>query len=302
VARAGGAAALNAILDASRPIVDLLWTRETDGAVLDSPERRAALDARLRAHLAKIVDPTLRAHWEAEIRARRAALFAPPPRSRPERPAPRPRAGAPRQAAGIQGQGAARPSQLARSAGDPRVEARLREGAILAACLHHPAIALEFEARLEDLAPTSPRTGEILRALLTALARSPDEPHAATARVAAALGRDPFADLSPEILRAYRHLGPSGTPDMVRRALEEELTRHAALTARAAEIREASAEIGRNPDDALAIRVRAAAEAEHAANTRPLEDDQSADESEQSEFAHVIGAAEASRSRRRRKR
>ena len=90
VARAGGAAALQPLLDASRPIVDLLWTRETEGAVLDSPERRAALDARLRAHLARIADPALRAHWQAEIRARRAALFAPPPRPRPQRPDPRP--------------------------------------------------------------------------------------------------------------------------------------------------------------------------------------------------------------------
>ena len=270
VARAGGAAALQPLLDASRPIVDLLWSRETEGAVLDSPERRAALDARLRAHLARIADPTLRAHWEAEVRARRAALFAPPPRPRPQRPDPRPRPGAPKPAGGIQGPGAARPSQLARAAGDPRVEARLREGAILAACLHHPEIALEFEARLEDLAPTSPRLGEILAALLTTLARSPDEPQSVAARVAAALGRDPFLDLSPEILRAYRHLGPSGTPDSVRRALEEELTRHAALAARAAEIREAAVEIGENPDEALSIRVRAAADAEHVANTRPL--------------------------------
>ena len=100
VARAGGAAAMQALLDASRPIVDLLWSRETEGAVLDSPERRAALDARLRAHLARIADPALRAHWEAEIRARRAALFAPPPRPRPQPAGPAPRAaGAPQPAA-----------------------------------------------------------------------------------------------------------------------------------------------------------------------------------------------------------
>ena len=66
VIRAGGAGAMQMLLDASRPIVDLLWTRETEGAVLDSPERRAALDARLRAHLARIADPSLRGHWERE--------------------------------------------------------------------------------------------------------------------------------------------------------------------------------------------------------------------------------------------
>ena len=62
VVRAGGAAAMQALLDASQPIVELLWERETEGQVLDSPERRAALDARLRAHLARIADAGLRAH------------------------------------------------------------------------------------------------------------------------------------------------------------------------------------------------------------------------------------------------
>ena len=66
VVRGGGAAAMHALLDASRPIVDLVWTRETEGQVLDSPERRAGLDARLRAHLARIADPSIRAHWERE--------------------------------------------------------------------------------------------------------------------------------------------------------------------------------------------------------------------------------------------
>ena len=152
VARAGGAAALQPLLDASRPMVDLLWRRETEGAVLDSPERRAALDARLRAHLARIADPALRAHWQAEIRARRAALFAPAPRPRRDRPDPRPlrprppAAGRPAARRLHPGSGAARPSQLARGADDPRVEARIRESAILAACLHHPAVALAFEA------------------------------------------------------------------------------------------------------------------------------------------------------------
>ncbi len=74
-----------AVLAGSKPVVDLLWARETEGQVLDSPERRAALDARLKAHLARIADASLRGHWEREIRARRAALFAPPPRA--ERPA-----------------------------------------------------------------------------------------------------------------------------------------------------------------------------------------------------------------------
>jgi hypothetical protein len=130
------------------------------------------------------------------------------------------------------------------------------------------------------------------------LAPSPDEPGTVAARVAAALGRDPFLDLSPEILRAYRHLGPSGAPESVRRALDEELTRHAALAARAAEIREAAAEMAEHPDESLTVRVRTAAEAEHAANTEPLQDDESAEESERLEFASIVRVAKPHRPRK----
>ena len=98
-------------------------------------------------------------------------------------------------------------------------------------------------------------------------------------------GATPFSTCRPRSCAPTATSGRPRTPDSVRRALEEELTRHAALAARAAEIREAAVEIGENPDEALSIRVRAATEAEHVANTRPLQDDQSAEESEHIEFA-----------------
>ena len=52
--RANGAPAMQAVLDQARPMVRLLWQRETEGRVFDSPERRAALDKTLRGHLAPI--------------------------------------------------------------------------------------------------------------------------------------------------------------------------------------------------------------------------------------------------------
>ena len=82
VVKSGGAAAIAAVLAASKPVVELLWARETEGQVLDSPERRAALDARLRAHLARIADPR-----SAATGSRRSAAAA--PRSSRRRPARR---------------------------------------------------------------------------------------------------------------------------------------------------------------------------------------------------------------------
>ena len=255
VVRAGGAAAMQALLAASRPIVDLLWTRETEGQVLDSPERRAALDARLRAHLARIADPALRAHWDREIRTRRAALFAPPPR--PERPARTP-SGAQRRgrdpfkpfaAPPAAASPATKASLLARRRDDPALDARIREGAILAGCLNHPAVAAALEDRLERAVFITPRHAEIRDALLSALAQSLDQPQRVAALVAARLGSDPLAELFPDQVRAYRHLGPSAAPEKARRALEEELTRHAALIGHDEEIRDAAIEIVEHASD-----------------------------------------------------
>ena len=43
-----GPEAMQALIDAAIPMVDLLWRRETEGKVFDSPERKAALDKDLR--------------------------------------------------------------------------------------------------------------------------------------------------------------------------------------------------------------------------------------------------------------
>jgi len=65
------------LLDAAQPMVKLLWEREIEGKVFDSPERRASLDASLRTALQTIKDPSLRNHYTAAIKDLRAELFAP---------------------------------------------------------------------------------------------------------------------------------------------------------------------------------------------------------------------------------
>jgi DNA primase len=91
VIRTGGANAMQALVEASQPMVELLWRRETEGRVLDSPERRAALDKALREAVMKIRDPSLRRHYGEEINRRRWALFRgpgrPPHRARAACPA-----------------------------------------------------------------------------------------------------------------------------------------------------------------------------------------------------------------------
>ena len=48
----------SAVLDAAEPLVTLLWRREVEGRVFDSPERRAALEKSLRAAVGKVYGDT----------------------------------------------------------------------------------------------------------------------------------------------------------------------------------------------------------------------------------------------------
>lgn len=73
--RESGREAVQAVLDGAKPMVSLLWQRETQGRNFDSPERRAMLDKSLREALRLIQDPSIRTHYGAEIKRLRDQLF-----------------------------------------------------------------------------------------------------------------------------------------------------------------------------------------------------------------------------------
>ena len=70
------ATAADAVLAAARPLSEVLWMRETTAGPLDTPERKAALERRLREAVARIGDPLARRHYEADI-VERLESFAP---------------------------------------------------------------------------------------------------------------------------------------------------------------------------------------------------------------------------------
>jgi DNA primase len=74
LARSGGHAALARVLDAARPLVDMLWARELEAGPLDTPERRAARERRLKDALQAIRDETLKRYYREDIETRLAAL------------------------------------------------------------------------------------------------------------------------------------------------------------------------------------------------------------------------------------
>ncbi|APG46277.1 DNA primase [Phaeobacter porticola] len=73
--RAEGPEAVQAVLDQAMPMVRLLWQRETEGKVFDSPERKAALDKALRDKIRLIRDPSIRRHYGEDLQDMRWQLF-----------------------------------------------------------------------------------------------------------------------------------------------------------------------------------------------------------------------------------
>ena len=171
---------------------------------------------------------------------------------------------------------AARASLLAAPGDAAETEARIRESAILAGCLNHPEAAHGAEERLERLSFRCRDLGIIRDALLSALSESLHEPHTRDSlgkAMHARLGSDPLAGpdgdwpcpCQPPPRAAARNR------EAARRAIDEEITRHAAVTGRREELREAMDEIAgarrRGADRPAAARRRRRSRREHPARS-----------------------------------
>jgi DNA primase len=241
-----GPGAMQRALEAARPLVEMLWLREIGVEPLDTPERRAALDQRLRAALGRIADTSVRNHYAAEIRARRNELF------RAQRPARAPMGG--RQTSGRTGRGQgrgftpippttpeARKSALARAGGTGRgSEARIREAGILLIACHNPGALAPVEHALEEMTLRTAEFGPVRDAILAALAESANPAKTVLART----GLDPF-ELFGRLPQARAHpmARPGQSSERVVEVLAEAIARHQAALAFEAEMAEAARDL-----------------------------------------------------------
>jgi DNA primase len=74
--RAGGCEAVEEIISAARPLAHVLWTRETEAGSFETPERRAAFEARLGALIRSIGDESVRKYYRSELGERLRTLFS----------------------------------------------------------------------------------------------------------------------------------------------------------------------------------------------------------------------------------
>ncbi|MDD1531733.1 DNA primase [Bradyrhizobium sp. WBOS7] len=77
LARSGGRAAIEEVIGAARPLADMIWSRELEGGNFATPERRAALEARIRELTNGIRDEVVRRYYRDEFVERLQRTFAP---------------------------------------------------------------------------------------------------------------------------------------------------------------------------------------------------------------------------------
>jgi DNA primase len=77
LARSGGRGAVEEVIGAARGLADVLWSREIEGGSFATPERRAALEARINELSQGIRDDVVRRYYRQDLAERLLRTFAP---------------------------------------------------------------------------------------------------------------------------------------------------------------------------------------------------------------------------------
>ncbi|WP_333714309.1 DNA primase [Yoonia sp.] len=253
--KAQGAGAMQRVIEAAIPMVQLLWQREIEGKVFDSPERKAALDKALREKIKLIRDPSIRNHYGQAIKDLRWALFSnrKPPARRVQTRQPWSAAREPWRRE-ISPVAASRASPLAAGLGD---ENHMREAVILAAMISAPGVAVAFETDLERLEIREPGH----RALQDAILR-----HIGAADLWQCVATDCGPDALEKLMsQSHVRISPAirqrGNDDIARLCLAEEFAKLTARRGHQREIEDAILDLEGVADEGLTWRLAQASEA-----------------------------------------
>ena len=263
VIRAGGPEAVADVLAQAQPMVRLLWQRETEGKVFDSPERKAALDKELRIAISKIKDPSLKLHYGQEIKALREELFGYQPAARRDWSGDRSFGGgfggkggrgrAPWRGAPAPVLSSTKTSTLVTAT--PEHHAEMREAVILATLITHPCLIEEFEGELERLHPRTEDHHRICTTLIAMLDEQmpTDLRTDLTARIGPAPLEKLFRQSHVQIAPPMRN--PHDT-EKARLCISEELAKLRVAEGAETEIEDAISELSLAEDERLTWRLR----------------------------------------------
>jgi DNA primase len=179
--RERGADAMREALEGARPLADVLWSMETEGRDLSTPEARAGLKASCEERVRRIADRDVQSFYRREMLDRLDALFGRGPRggapspggSRQRARGPGPwdpafRRLPPAVQRSLQRWGANPPSRVLTA------ERPLDEGLLLATLVNHPSLFDEVGDLLAGARFSTPRLEDLRRDLVAALASAPD--------------------------------------------------------------------------------------------------------------------------------
>ena len=190
--RAKGPAAFEALLGATQPLADCLWSYELTAEPLDTPEQRAGLKARLTQLAQTIADANVRAEYVSEFRRRFDTHFAPAPRAfTPRAPAKRGQKWTPPPEP---------PSAAARALGAGGID-RVLAKAVLAGLIRHPA---EIARHMEVLGSLRLADGALGRLFEAVVDVALEERALDSERVLTILVKSGFGEVASELLRADR--------------------------------------------------------------------------------------------------
>ncbi|WP_439141902.1 DNA primase [Pseudooctadecabacter sp.] len=232
--KAAGAPAMREKIEGAMPMVQLLWQREVDGKVFDSPERKAALDKALREKIMQIKDPSIRSHYGQAIKDMRWELF-----------------GTKRDTSGGGGarrtpwlpKGAKLPAQVSTKAsalaGGALLEDHLREAVIVAVLVRNPLILNDFYSALERMQCSTPEIDQLRTALLRH-----DADVSLADKIIADIGEEPLERIMGH---AHVRITPAvrrpDNGDLARMCLAEEFAKLTARRGHAHEVEDAIEEL-----------------------------------------------------------
>jgi DNA primase len=282
--RSGGREAVSDVVNAAKPLADMLWTRETEGHSFDTPERRAALEARINEVTTAIGDESVRRYYRQDFSARLSQFFAPARAPRRE-----PRAGGNWREARSGGNwqesrfGGGRNGDWQRQAVAPRTAGRsmpyvvvsqqlasspvhrghritvpLREALILQATLNHPWL---LHDHLEELASLEFRHGDAERlkgALIDIAAHaSALDAEALKAELAARNLTDTMARIAQSITTpSVWGARPEAAPDDVLVTWSQLVALHRQWHSLTKELKDAEQALGQDASEANYLRLR----------------------------------------------
>ena len=277
--RSAGRDAVVDVVEAAKPLAAMLWTRETEGHSFDTPERRAALEARINEVTAGIADESVRKYYRQDFQERLRQFFAPTQNARgnfPQRGQGQPnwrdrqQAGGPSRFAGkfakrpeigshntpyvvVSQQMAASP--LYRGA---RTAVPLREALILQAALNHPWLLHDHLEELSHLEFRYPDAERLKAALIDIAAHAQA---ADTAAIRAELDARGLTAVTERIQSAITTASvwgarPDAAPEDVLVTWQQLVALHRQWHSLTKELKDAETALGHDASEANYLRLR----------------------------------------------